>query len=255
MILRLPNFLKLVVVTGILLTVFDLPAFPQTIFKSGPDQVALVELFTSEGCSSCPPADQRMSEFLKDPNVWIVFVPVSFHVDYWNGLGWKDRFSNEEFTERQRRYARSWGSGSIYTPNFVLNGTEWKNWYQSGMFQSRKTNSPGTLEVQIVDGQATARFTPSQNSKSSFKSCFAILGFDVESEIQHGENSGKKLKHNFIVLNYQEKPFQFQPTEEIWLSKIAIPTVRERVSQKGIAVWVGEDRSQIPIQAAGGLID
>src|SRR6516164_9572668 len=91
-------------------------------FESGPAQVSLLELYTSEGCSSCPPAEAWLGELSRNPNLWRAVVPVSFHVDYWDNLGWKDGFSSREFTLRQRFYAASWGSESVYTPGFVLNG-------------------------------------------------------------------------------------------------------------------------------------
>ena len=93
-------------------------------FQSGEKQVPLVELYTSEGCSSCPPAEAWMGRLKDAPDLWKGFVPVAFHVDYWNSLGWKDRWSSPEFTERQRAYAEAWKSESVYTPCFVVNGKE-----------------------------------------------------------------------------------------------------------------------------------
>ncbi len=80
---------------------------------------AVLELFTSEGCSSCPAADRLLPQLMKtDSNV----VALSFHVDYWDNLGWKDAFSNASFTERQRRYGNQFHLESIYTPQLVING-------------------------------------------------------------------------------------------------------------------------------------
>ena len=89
----------------------------------------LVELFTSEGCSSCPPADAWISQLKESPDLWKKIVPVAFHVDYWNNLGWRDRFAKPEFTARQRRYVAAWGGDSVYTPGFVVNGKEWRDWF------------------------------------------------------------------------------------------------------------------------------
>src|SRR5213592_2697372 len=99
---------------------------PATTFESGKTQTSLIELFTSEGCSSCPPAEKWMSALKTNPDLWKKVVPIAFHVDYWDHLGWRDRFSKPQFTERQRRYAAAWGGDSIYTPGFVLNGREWR---------------------------------------------------------------------------------------------------------------------------------
>src|SRR6266581_5068954 len=83
---------------------------PATTFESGEARTMLVELFTSEGCSSCPPADAWISQLKESPDLWKKIVPVAFHVDYWNNLGWRDRFAKPEFTARQRRYVAA-GSG------------------------------------------------------------------------------------------------------------------------------------------------
>jgi hypothetical protein len=98
-------------------------------FQSGPEQTALLELYTSEGCSSCPPAEAWLSGLQESPGLWKDFAPVGFHVDYWNHLGWKDVWSDPQFSERQRDYAQFWHSENIYTPEFVLNGKEWHHWF------------------------------------------------------------------------------------------------------------------------------
>ena len=89
---------------------------------SGPESFnsfALLELFTSEDCSSCPPADRLLPQLASlDPNI----IPLSFHVDYWNNLGWKDPFSSSEFSQRQQNYGRHFNLESIYTPQLVING-------------------------------------------------------------------------------------------------------------------------------------
>src|SRR5438128_265914 len=97
------------------------------VFESGPKKVQLLELFTSEGCSSCPPAEAWLARLVNHSRLWHEFVPVAFHVDYWNRLGWKDPFASAEWTKRQQTYAASWKAESVYTPAFVLNGREWRD--------------------------------------------------------------------------------------------------------------------------------
>jgi hypothetical protein len=84
-------------------------------FESGDMQTTLIELFTSEGCSSCPSADAWMSRLKTNPDLWKNIVPAVFHVDYWDGLGWRDRFAKPEFTARQRQYVATWRGDSVYT--------------------------------------------------------------------------------------------------------------------------------------------
>src|SRR5205814_757208 len=86
---------------------------PATTFESSDAQSSLIELFTSEGCSSCPPAEKWLSALKSSSDLWKKAVPVAFHVDYWDHLGWRDRFAKPEFTSRQQRYAAAWGGDSV----------------------------------------------------------------------------------------------------------------------------------------------
>jgi hypothetical protein len=88
----------------------------EAVFESGANKVHLLELFTSEGCSSCPPAEEWLTKLKQNPGLWRDFVPVAFHVDYWDHLGWRDRFAAKEWTARQQMYATRWKAESVYTP-------------------------------------------------------------------------------------------------------------------------------------------
>src|SRR3954471_4399456 len=100
----------------------------EIVFESKPAQTHLIELYTSEGCSSCPPAEAWLSKLKSDPGLWKDFVPLAFHVDYWDRLGWRDRFSSRQWTERQSNYASLLRQSSVYTPEFIRNGAEWSDW-------------------------------------------------------------------------------------------------------------------------------
>src|SRR5690242_10629700 len=106
---------------ALLLGTNTLSSAAETKFESGPQQTALIELFTSEGCSSCPPAEAWMSSLKDNPGLWKNFVPLAFHVDYWDRLGWRDRFASRQWTERELHYASLWKSESVYTPCLVQN--------------------------------------------------------------------------------------------------------------------------------------
>ncbi|MBU2959015.1 DUF1223 domain-containing protein [Paracoccus sp. 1_MG-2023] len=97
----------------------DLPPPPTAHLPTEAEPV-VVELFTSQGCSSCPPADHMLSRLSEDPEI----LPLSYHVDYWDYLGWADSFASPEFTERQEAYARSAGERSVYTPQMIVNGRD-----------------------------------------------------------------------------------------------------------------------------------
>src|SRR6516165_12381969 len=131
---------------------------PATVFESGDTQSTLIELFTSEGCSSCPPAEKWLSGLKSKQELWKKTVPVAFHVDYWDRLGWRDRFAKPEFTSRQQRYAAEWGGDSVYTPGFVMNGREWRDWF-SGNALPASSKKVGRLRVTLTDdGKVGATF-------------------------------------------------------------------------------------------------
>src|SRR6266567_7895599 len=136
----------------LLINVIAMPAspMPATTFESGEARTMLVELFTSEGCSSCPPADAWINQLKESPDLWKKIVPVVFHVDYWDNLGWRDRFAKPEFTSRQRRYAAAWGGDSVYTPGFVINGKEWRGWF-GGNAMPITSAKVGVLRVSVGD--------------------------------------------------------------------------------------------------------
>ena len=120
-------------------------------FESLEKRTALLELYTSEGCSSCPPAEAWLSRIRDSPGLWKEFVPVAFHVDYWDRLGWADRWATIEHSERQRAYAKSWRKDSVYTPGFVLNGSEWRDWPSNRDLPPAPVTMAGVLKVVSAD--------------------------------------------------------------------------------------------------------
>ena len=134
----------------LLVEIVALPAspMPATTFESGATQSTLAELFTSEGCSSCPPAEKWLSALKSNQDLWKTIIPVAFHVDYWDRLGWRDRFAKPEFTSRQQRYAAAWGGDSVYTPGFVVNGKEWRSWF-GGNAVPTTSSKIGILRVSL----------------------------------------------------------------------------------------------------------
>src|SRR5262249_21336159 len=163
---------------------------PATTFESGDTQVSLIELFTSEGCSSCPPAEKWMSALKSNQDLWKKIVPVAFHVDYWDRLGWRDRFAKPEFTSRQQHYAAGWGGDSVYTPGFVVNGKEWRGWFGDSTMPTSSTKV-GVLRVSLDgDGKLSATFVPARTQPRALAFNVALLGNELESDVKRGENSG-----------------------------------------------------------------
>jgi hypothetical protein len=216
-------------------------------FTSGPARVSLIELYTSEGCSSCPPAERWLGQLRDAPGLWRDFVPVAWHVDYWNRLGWPDRFSTREFTQRQYDTAAAWGTNSVYTPCFVRDGAEWR---AREVPRPAATGSAqvGTLTVDYDGSTLRAEFAPAElRAGDAFEVHAAILGGSIVSKVTSGENRGETLKHEFITLASK----QGVPGRDL---AFVVPKVAG-VPRHALAVWVTRRGSLVPVQATGGWLD
>jgi hypothetical protein len=222
----------------------------ESTFESGETQTSLIELFTSEGCSSCPPAEKWLSALKSNPDLWKRTVPVAFHVDYWDHLGWRDRFSKPEFTSRQQRYAARWGGDSVYTPGFVLNGREWRDWF-SGNATTASSKKVGSLRVTLShDGKISATFVAESTQLRALALNVALLGNDLESDVKRGENTGRKLRHDFAVLLFAEVDMMHEANR--WAGTVALPKQSSQDKSSALAAWITENAT--PIQATGGWL-
>lgn len=179
----------------------------ELVFRSGTEQTALLELFSSEGCSSCPSADERVRVWAAGPGLWKDFVPAVFHVDYWDNLGWIDPFSEVWYGERQRDYAKAWG-GRLYTPCFVLNGREWQprdgeEPRVSGVTGILEIRSPAGIRAAGMSRQHRVRYIPAKGQKGPWTVEIVLLGFGLASPVRMGENAGKTLLHDAVVLSHR----------------------------------------------------
>jgi hypothetical protein len=225
--------------------------------SSGPGRVALIELFTSEGCSSCPPAEQWLSGLRSQPGLWRDFVPVSYHVDYWDRLGWRDRFATRAFTARQYAVARAWGGGSVYTPCFVRNGEEWR---PRGRATEAAEAEAGMLVVEVGgDGVCRVEFSPAEpGSPAGYEVHLAVLGGGYVSRVTAGENRGATLTHDFVALGVVESALVAEPSGRSWRAQVRRPALGERVAagaeRMAITAWVTRPGEFAVLQAAGGWI-
>ncbi len=213
-------------------------------FASGPNRVALIELFTSEGCSSCPPAERWLAALRDEPGLWRDFVPVAFHVDYWNRLGWPDRFSTREFTQREYAYATAWASPSVYTPCVVRDGAEWTG----SRSLAPSGTAAGKLTVRYDGAVVHAEFSPLASSAGGpFELHAAILGGGISSPVSAGENRGETLHHEFVALKMAHAPLGRDLS-------LPVPKVTG-VARHALAVWVTRPGELTPLQATGGWLD
>jgi len=229
-----------------ILVVFTLAsARAETIFHAGPAKVSLLELYTSEGCSSCPPAESWLSRLNFDSRLWKEIVPVAFHVDYWDNLGWKDRFAKREYTSRQQSYSLSWGTSSVYTPGFILDGQEWKGWFAGDPLPD-PAGRAGTLDIRVANG--TAKISFSGNPGETVDVHVVPLAMNVSSEVRAGENRGRKLAHSFVALDLIT--MRLTGREGTFSGELPLNSPEAAA----LAVWVTSAGSLKPLQAAGGLI-
>jgi hypothetical protein len=169
--------------------------------KSGPQRVALVELFTSEGCSSCPPADAWLSTVPGQGLGLDKLVPLALHVDYWNDIGWPDPFSHARYTARQEQVARRSGSG-LYTPELVLNGRELRD---RGSLVERvralaAQPSPAMLTIVADTAGDRVRARVTLDGQVAKPRLFlALYENDLAVAVPRGENGGRTLHHDFVV--------------------------------------------------------
>ena len=167
---------------------------------------AVVELFTSEGCSSCPPADAVVANLLKE-NISNVYV-LGFHVDYWDNLGWKDAFSSAAFTQRQKNYARVFRLSSIYTPQVVVNGEDEFVGSDEGKLQASvnkdlKEQSTGDISITASAKDKNQINVSYQINSVNNNLNVALVQLEAVSKVQRGENSGETLHHVNIVRSIQ----------------------------------------------------
>jgi len=236
---------------AVLLLLTASPARAQLLLHSGPERVALLELYTSQGCSSCPPADRWLSRLVDQPGLWNSVVPVAFHVDYWDYIGWRDPFSRSRYSQRQREYAREGGLGTVYTPGVLLNGREWRDWRR--VEAPRPETAPaGTLTVERDGRRLKVRYLPADSGPKELRISVALLGCGLTSAVTAGENRGRRLENDFVVLDLRQAPLE--PGGDAWTASLNAFEERADAPRLAVAAWVSTGSSPAPLQAAGGWL-
>jgi len=232
---------------------FGVPLQAEVLIASPNTRVSLLELYTSEGCSSCPPADRWFSELKSHPGLWNSIIPVGFHVDYWNYIGWEDRFSSPEYASRQRRYARSKNLKTVYTPGFLLNGKEWRSFYGLRKLSVDSGKEVGSLKLKVNDMELVAEYKPIENmSDKTLVLNVVVLGFGIKTDVTAGENNNKELKHDFTVLGYKTIPLY--KNESTYTVMTELPDIIETAPRMAVSAWINKENDMTPVQAAGGWL-
>ena len=161
---------------------------------------AVVELFTSQGCSSCPPADALLTSLAEGADV----VALAYHVDYWDYVGWEDTFATEAFSDRQRAYAKSWGSSRIYTPQMVVNGAKAVVGSRRNEVQDAVDGASLPLAMELaLDGDMLKIAVPAKPGLEDAVVWLVTYVDRADVKIESGENAGKSMVYTQVVTGRQ----------------------------------------------------
>jgi hypothetical protein len=212
-------------------------------FSSTANQTAVVELYTSQGCSSCPPAEKWMNALRDDPGLWSRFIPLAFHVDYWDRLGWPDPYASKQYTERQYQHRRENNISSVYTPGVILSGEEWRGWIRRNRIESNAANV-GVLSFKADPQKAIVQY---KQGRKNVVLNMVLLGFGMDTKVERGENKNRVLRQEFVVLSHQEIGPGENGQWQVALPNDPIGTA----SEYALAFWVSGPNNLAPIQSTG----
>ena len=227
-------------------------------FQSGERRNLLIELYTSQGCSSCQPAEQLLSNLLASDKLWKSYFPLALHVDYWNYLGWTDTYANPLTGERQQQHLKLNNISNIYTPEFVINAKEWRGFFRADRLPPVPTEVSGQLVLQFDTETKDAKMQLHNLAKTRPALChFGLLTFDENVEIMAGENSGLTIAQDFVLLSLDSVDAEFNNNNYQCRVKVS---ALEQINNLGIdgrkyAIigWM-ENIIAAPIQVTGGWL-
>lgn len=259
------RFLSIVLGAGMLLSAQSgLAADANCVANSSKHRVALLELYTSEGCSSCPPADAYLSQLESGGISRDKLVPLSLHVDYWNYIGWRDPFSDPVYTKRQREIALRNRLSSMYTPQMVLNGADYRAWRRSNLSSlvQQLNNQQAGASIKMdwqplsagkdtISVKLSAELASSQAAGSSVLHAM-LFENNLVSTIDAGENNGRTLKHDYVVRQMQQAAFKGAAQLDTELSFNIDKAYNP--SELGVAVFVQDKKSGEVVQAMASAL-
>lgn len=205
------KILNLPFACGLALSLLTTPAAhaAECVVQSGPQRVALLELYTSEGCSSCPPADKWLSGLGGRKFVPAGLLPLAFHVDYWDYLGWRDPFAQARFSERQRQYSQRRGASFVVTPQLLLDGRDYRRPLLLQDIEDKAASinrTPPRADIRLtqirsvrqIDARVEVRVEDRADRRDA-QVFIALYENDLATAVKAGENRGAVLKHDFVV--------------------------------------------------------
>jgi hypothetical protein len=202
----------------------------------------VVELYTSEGCSSCPPADRWLTTLKGRSDV----IALGYHVTYWDRLGWPDRFASEPYTRRQYEWAERLGERNVYTPQVLVDGRDWRGWPRLPETTQPAAAPPALTLTREPDGRVQARIEPQPGASHQLGGYWAVVEHGHTSRVRAGENSGETLRHDHVVRLHQGVP-AFAAREGL-VSRLDVPPGAAS-NPRRIVFVVTRLPSQSPVQA------
>jgi hypothetical protein len=201
---RVVAFLAVVMSTVVWVAAKDEPGVERLPALAGEGRSKVVlELFTSEGCSSCPAADRLLSRIGNDETYRSRVVPLAYHVDYWDYIGWKDPFASKLYTRRQNAYAEAFHLSSLYTPQLVIQGrAECVGSNESRIVEEIRKRQSESARASVTLSRNGADVDVNVVPSSDLGRCYvmaAIFENELETAVRRGENAGRKLRHDFVV--------------------------------------------------------
>jgi hypothetical protein len=224
------------------------------VSESGSGTAALVELYTSEGCSSCPPADRWLAGLGKRHSPANV-VPLALHVDYWDYIGWKDPYAKREFSLRQRKLTQLQRMAFVYTPQVMLQGRDFRGWGSKAFDEAvaRINAQPARANLKLtvlradtasLEVEATAALVRPSDDAALY---IAAYRSRLESRVKAGENRGRLLAHDYVVLEWQG-PLGFTGTHLSERRRLPLLPGAD-AADSGVAAFVQDRRTGEVLQA------
>ena len=214
-------------------------------------QVSLLELYTSEGCSSCPPAERWLSALPTEGAAGRQVLALAFHVDYWDGLGWRDRFASAAYSERQRRHAALAGGTVVYTPQFLLNGRDWRPGGYGELAGALPQGASGAalqLDSRMLADGVDVTLRAQAQGKTGQRLMLALFENGLQSRVEAGENRGSLLRHDAVVRGLWG-PFALDGGGRAALSKHLAFAAGQKPEFSGVAAWLEDADSGAVSQA------
>ncbi|WP_325895448.1 DUF1223 domain-containing protein [Grimontia sp. NTOU-MAR1] len=203
----------------------------------------VVELYTSEGCSSCPPAEAALNKLKGKDELWTTVIPMAFHVDYWNYIGWADKYAKPQFSKRQRHKVSQSRASGVYTPGWFINDQEWRGFFDRQPIPYANGPAAPKLEASLEGKTLRVNYESSERLQAQY----ALLAMDITTQVKRGENRGKTLKHDFVVVDFETKTGQRN-----WQFALDRNTA---ASPSAIAVWLTPLGGGDPLQTVAGWLE